>query len=287
LFDRRKSAKTKFSSWSVIHFYSAQRRSYPIPAAPLARQRPNARFQEMSSVGNQTRSAGSPFPSTRMQPPMKDVAAWRAHVKRVGKKNKSDYKAYCLHCAAHNVETTIVHNKKATQRHLAKCEFYRMQESSPTDMSDGIQPGDSVSQVLPISAQPNQLSITSFATRKPNQRWRDAFERDLLLFTCANDLPFSWIDKYHSRQFLAKYISEARFFPFAIPDRRRLGGQALFDAQQASREKMAISIGNSRCLTLTFDAWRNVRSQNILGVVLVDEKGRAYAHFLHDLVALC
>jgi hypothetical protein len=230
-------------------------------------------------VGNQTGGAGSSSLSTRMQPPMKDVVDWTEHVARLGKKNKSDYEACCLHCAAHNVHTTIVHNKRVVERHLAKCEFYRMQGGSSADMWDDIQPSDSVSQASSISTRSRQLSITSFATRKPNQQWRDEFERDLLLFTCANNLPFSWIDNYRTRQFLAKYISEARFFPFVIPDRRWLGGQALFDAQEASRRAMTISIGNSRCLTLTFDGWRNVRSQNILGVVLVDEKGRVMAIF--------
>ena len=98
------------------HFHSAQRRSCPfrhILAALLSRQRLSARFQalRMSSVSNQTKGAGSSSLSIRTQPPVKTTTDWTAHVERLGKKNKRDYEACCLHCAAPNVQATIIHNK--------------------------------------------------------------------------------------------------------------------------------------------------------------------------------
>ena len=98
------------------HFHSAQRRSPPfrhILAALLSLQPSSARFQalRMSSVSNQTKGAGSSSLSIRTQPPVKTTTDWTAHVGRLDKKNKSHYEACCLYCAAHDVQTTVVHNK--------------------------------------------------------------------------------------------------------------------------------------------------------------------------------
>ena len=62
-----------------------------------------------------------------------------------------------------------------------------------------------------------------------------------------------------------------------LPDRKTLGGDILTNAVSDGNDTMEIALKEDPVgITLTFDGWTNVKTEQLLGVVIMTSEGRPY-----------
>ena len=87
--------------------------------------------------------------------------------------------------------------------------------------------------------------------------------------TVSNGFPFRWIDNYETRD-LFKFISPL----LVLPDRRTLAGRILnATTNDVQSNIQSLASNNKIVVTITFDGWKNVVEQKIMGVVLITSNG--------------
>ena len=88
-----------------------------------------------------------------------------------------------------------------------------------------------------------------------------------------------WINNPEARE-LFEFLN-----PFLkLPDRKTLGGDILTDAVSDGNDAMEIALKEDPVgITLTFDGWTNVKTEQLLGVVIMTSEGRPYVWKAADI----
>ena len=88
-----------------------------------------------------------------------------------------------------------------------------------------------------------------------------------------------WVNNPEARE-LFEFLN-----PFLkLPDRKTLGGDILTDAVSDGNDAMEIALKEDRVgITLTFDGWTNVKTEQLLGVVIMTSEGRPYVWKAADI----
>jgi hypothetical protein len=120
----------------------------------------------------------------------------------------------------------------------------------------------------------NSNSLDAFLLKPNSTTWIRQFEQKLLKATISNDWSFRWIENVESKEllnFLKPTLSTAKT---QLPSRHTLAGRILDEAVFDVSNRQEDYAKDPNGVTLTFDGWKNVRKQNIMGVVLVNSIGK-------------
>jgi len=88
-----------------------------------------------------------------------------------------------------------------------------------------------------------------------------------------------WVNNPEARE-LFEFLN-----PFLkLPDRKTLGGDILTNAVSDGNDAMEIALKEDPVgITLTFDGWTNVKTEQLLGVVIMTSEGRPYVWKAADI----
>jgi hypothetical protein len=88
-----------------------------------------------------------------------------------------------------------------------------------------------------------------------------------------------WVNNPEARE-LFEFLN-----PFLkLPDRKTLGGEILANAISEGNDAMEIALKEDPVgITLTFDGWTNVKTEQLLGVVIMTSEGRPYVWKAADI----
>ncbi|CAG8684092.1 21272_t:CDS:2, partial [Gigaspora margarita] len=91
------------------------------------------------------------------------------------------------------------------------------------------------------------------------------------------------ISKYLLKSSTDKWIKEFQLKSIAIPSCQTLGGKLLNNAANKLQTKTLKTIQNAKAIMLTFDGWKNVAKQNILGITCITEEDEVIIYDARDI----
>ena len=116
-----------------------------------------------------------------------------------------------------------------------------------------------------------QSSISKFAIRDLNKSEMPKFYDLLIRMTVSNGWAFQWINDPSTRAFFHWLNPKLK-----LPDRKQLAGsildQAIENIENLRKEKLN-QVHEQAGITLSFDGWKNVVNQELLGIMIVMPSG--------------
>jgi len=146
--------------------------------------------------------------------------------------------------------------------------FYTNSTSTSRRSSESISRRSSESGV---STGTYQTSISKFAVRDLNKSEIPKFHDLLIRMTVANGWAFQWINNPSTREFFHWLNPKLN-----LPDRKQLAGPILNKAIkniEDLRKKKLNQVHEQAGITLSFDGWKNIVNQELLGVMIILPSG--------------
>jgi hypothetical protein len=116
-----------------------------------------------------------------------------------------------------------------------------------------------------------QSSISKFAVRDLNKSEIPKFYDFLIRMTVANGWAFQWINNPSTREFFHWLNPKLK-----LPDRKQLAGpildKAIENIENFRNEKLN-QVHEQAGITLSFDGWKNIINQELLGVMIILPSG--------------
>ncbi|CAB4398843.1 unnamed protein product [Rhizophagus irregularis] len=121
--------------------------------------------------------------------------------------------------------------------------------------------------------------LDNFIVRSLSKEDRKKFNTLLIRLTVSCEWALHWVNNSEAKE-LFEFLS-----PFLkLSDRKTLGKTILNDAISEADDAMEIALREDPVgITLTFDGWMNVKSKQLLGVVLMTSEGRPFVWKAADI----
>ncbi|CAG8515375.1 14606_t:CDS:2 [Dentiscutata heterogama] len=212
--------------------------------------------------------------------------------------NSSDKEMACTFCLKKN-ENSFEYLERGKEIVIGKPRYYTQHLlaclNAPSDLRQELQGeanniGDaSESSVLSKRLKSNhneerfENGISKYLLKSPTDKWIKEFQEKLLNATISNGWSFQWIENNESLELLHFLNPTLQLKSTAIPSRRTLGGKLLNTAANKLQTKTIKTLQSAKAITLTFDGWKNVAKQNILGITCITKEGEVIIYDARDI----
>ncbi|CAB4401332.1 unnamed protein product [Rhizophagus irregularis] len=215
-----------------------------------------------------------------------------AYVIVLGKAEAGDKDRQCVCKACAEVLKSdakpMINRKERIKKHLASCEHFWTKYGEQAeeilgncDLDDETPPAakhihDSTSissfhTNSTISRRSSQSSITKYAVRELSKPEIPKFNDFLIRMTVSNGWAFQWINDPVTRAFFYWLNPKLK-----LPDRKQLAGpileQAIENIENIRKEKLN-QVHEQAGITLSFDGWKNIVNEELLGVMIILPSG--------------
>uniref|UniRef100_U9U8D7 Uncharacterized protein n=1 Tax=Rhizophagus irregularis (strain DAOM 181602 / DAOM 197198 / MUCL 43194) TaxID=747089 RepID=U9U8D7_RHIID len=219
------------------------------------------------------------------------------------KTNSGDKDRQCIcNCCAEVLKDNakpIVNRKERIKKHLTNCKYFwnKYKEEAEEilgncDVDEEMPPSkhiridddsasissfrtNSTSSSFNLSRRSSesyyQSSISKFAVRDLNKSEIPKFHDLLIRMTVSNGWSFQWVNNPSTHAFFHWLNPKLK-----LPDRKQLAGpildQAIKGIEQLRKEKLN-QVHEQAGITLSFDGWKNIVNQELLGIMIILPSG--------------
>ncbi|CAG8519355.1 9759_t:CDS:2, partial [Scutellospora calospora] len=214
--------------------------------------------------------------------------------------NKSNKFAVCKFCIDGStyddaLKNRITNTQRECRRHLDSCKYFIEKYPSEAERNNILNPilennlqekisstnssrGSSGKRVrLGLN---NDLSLDNYFAKPLSDKQKEKLEQQILRATISCGIAFTWVDDPEMKK-LFHYINPA----IELPKRRTLSGRILTYAANniIELQKKDMQIDKLGAM-LTYDGWKNIKKESLLGIALINSKGKISIWGVEDLL---
>ncbi|CAJ0911981.1 1510_t:CDS:2, partial [Entrophospora sp. SA101] len=180
------------------------------------------------------------------------------------KVNSTHKGAACRSCIKANpnkpIEDLYFTNKKETcLNHLKHCKHFKEEIDADDNNSN-------IKQIKKV----NSGKLTNYINKATVKNKQEKFIKSIFNATISNGWAFRWVEDTNIKEAFCIANSTLK-----LPSRKQLSGKILSEKSKEIKDDLYKSAKSDKLgITLTFDGWKNVVHQKLLGVVLINSCGK-------------
>ena len=128
-------------------------------------------------------------------------------------------------------------------------------------------------------SEPSQSSIEYYMPRRLSEESAEHWKRLVLKATISNNWSFRWVEDKAAQELIEFANSGLK-----LPSRKSLAGKILNDTSKSIQEQiLQVAQEEKIGLTATFDGWKNIVSQSLIGTVIMTSTGKSLIWGIQDM----